>query len=432
MRHIPRLSETDAGQQWTRQFEEGPDRTAAAELLDAMLLLDSEQVADSQRLGIEQLFSQRHTGFSSRRKPIALYAEREFAERTVFSSTVKADKGGRPRLRADGPKSVKAVSPRRGAARVGSEGPTAFVISQMVERHPTRYLNHPGPSSIRKRNASVIAIVTDLIGSGTRISNLLEKFWRVPTIRAWWSLGWIRFAVIGCAATKVGLQLVRNHRSQPVVITQYTVPTIEDFEPAQAKRWEELIQNYGPEEGRGAEAVGFAGVSALVAFTYRIPNNTPAIVHASGGGWRSLYHGPVPQTTKSAFLPLSDEQKLENSVEASGLRLRSAQSAEETKLLLVLAAVRGRVTRHSLTELSERSFLATKEVDDALLLARKLNLLSDTGRLTDNGHAFLQASIKRQVRGKEVPTNEKPYYPWSLREPRVLTSSVRRSSERPR
>jgi hypothetical protein len=84
MRRIPRLSETADGQNWVRQFAEGPDRAAAVELLDAMLLLDGEQVADSQRAGIEQLFA--------RRKPIALYAEREFAESAIFSSSKTADK----------------------------------------------------------------------------------------------------------------------------------------------------------------------------------------------------------------------------------------------------------------------------------------------------------------------------------------------------
>jgi hypothetical protein len=432
MRRIPRLSETADGQKWVKQFAEGPDRAAAAELLDAMLLLDGEQVADSQRAGIEQLFARRFTGFSPRRKPIALYAEREFAESAIFSSSKIADKKGRVRLRADGPKSVKAISPRRGSARVGSEGPTAFVISQMVERTGSRYLNHPGPESVRKRNVSVIAIVTDLIGSGTRVTTMLNKFWRVPTIRAWWSLGWVRFGVVSSAATKPGLEKVLNHRTRPEVIAEYTVPTLEDFEAGLAIRWRELIQNYGPPAGRGADAGGFAGTSALIAFTYRIPNNTPSIVHQSGGGWRALYTGPVPQSAKTAFLPLSEEENLENSVEAAGLELTSPQSVEETKLLLVLSAMRARISRDSRLELSERAYLSATDVEAALQLATSLDLLSLNGRLTDKGHLFLQSSLKKEKPGKEVPTNEEPYYPWSLREPRVHAPSVRRSSERPR
>jgi hypothetical protein len=432
MRRIPRLSETADGQKWAQQFADGPDRAAAKELLDAMLLLDGEQVADSQRAGIEQLFARRYTGFSPRRRPIALYAEREFAESSIFSSSKTVDKKGRVRLRADGPKSVKAISPRRGSARVGSEGPTAFVISQMVERNGRRYLNHPGPKSIRKRNVSVIAIVTDLIGSGTRITGLLDKFWRVPTIRAWWSLNWIKFAVVSSAATKPGLERVRHHRTQPEVIAEYTVPTFEDFEAGPAIRWRELIQNYGPPAGRGADAGGFAGTSALIAFTYRIPNNTPAIIHQSGGGWQALYTGPVPHSAKPAFLPLSEEENLENSVEAAGLELISPQSVEETKLLLVLSAIRGRASRDSRLELSERAYLSAADVDAALQLATSLDLLSPSYRLTDKGHSFLESSLKKEQPRKEVPTNQDPYYPWSLREPRLLAPSVRRSSERPR
>ena len=70
----------------------------------------------------------------------------------------------------------------QGSSRVGSEGPGAFLLSQATEFAPGIFLNGPGPDRIRRHQASLIAIVTDFIGSGTRIQLMLDKFMKVPTV----------------------------------------------------------------------------------------------------------------------------------------------------------------------------------------------------------------------------------------------------------
>ena len=39
----------------------------------------------------------------------------------------------------------------------------------------------------------------------------------------------------------------------------------------------------------------------LVAFNYRFPNNTPALLHQSTSTWRALYDGPAPDDLRPAF-----------------------------------------------------------------------------------------------------------------------------------
>jgi hypothetical protein len=58
MRRRTFLSKTAAGRAWLGQFA-NTDQSAAAELLDAMLLLDAEQVASAQRSGLEELVAER-------------------------------------------------------------------------------------------------------------------------------------------------------------------------------------------------------------------------------------------------------------------------------------------------------------------------------------------------------------------------------------
>lgn len=427
MRHAPRLSETEAGRAWVQQFKGSPDMKAAAEMLDAMMLLDGEQVSEAQRFGIDQLKTHLPLGRPSKKKFIALYAEREFSERAIFQSEWTVDKKGKLHFRAVKPKSVKAVAPRRGSSRVGSEGSGAFVISQMVEKRPGRFLNHPGPQAIRRRGVAMIGIVTDFIGSGTRICTMLDKFWQVPSIRAWWSLGWIQFGVVAAAGTKAGLERVTSHKTRPNVFTQYLAPTVDTAEPAQAARWNELVNNYGPAGGRGSSALGFGETKALVAFSYRLPNNTPAIIHKSGGGWRALYAGPIQQESKQAFLPLSEEERIANSLESAGMTIDPTVKSAEARIVLILTAIRGRLRKGAVVELAERTGLTIKDVKDAVALANKQGFLSSKKRLTDKGHAFVEASLRSKTRQKIIPSNKEPYYPWSLRVPKVAPSASRPS-----
>ena len=209
------LSQTATGRQWLEQFD-STDRSAAAALLDTILLLDAEQVASAQRAGLEELVTERHGRRGIPRRKVALYAEREIAETAVFVSELRSDRIGKLRHRAIGPNRLAPVAPRRGSARVGSEGPAAFVIAQVVERWHRIFINHPGPNIIRKQHAGMIAIVTDFVGSGSRVASMLDKFWRVPSVRSWWSLGWMEFRVIAAAGTTAGIDVVRNHRTRPV------------------------------------------------------------------------------------------------------------------------------------------------------------------------------------------------------------------------
>src|SRR6266851_9210725 len=49
---------------------------------------------------------------------------------------------------------------------------------------------------------------------------MLDKFWAVPTVRSWFSRGWISFKVVAAVGTREGLQAVRNHRVAPEVLVQ--------------------------------------------------------------------------------------------------------------------------------------------------------------------------------------------------------------------
>jgi hypothetical protein len=379
------------------------------------MLLSEDDVAAAIRSQLHSLALRR----SGRRHKVALYTEREFAESTIFKSAPTADRHGKIRIRAYGNRGPQAVQPTRGRSRVGSEGWTAFLISQAVEASRTIYLNHPGPDRIRRHKVGLIAIVTDFIGSGGRVNTMLDKFLRVPSVRSWLSNRWINFAVVAAAATSDGMAQVSRHRSKPTLYVCHVVPSLATFaDQATARAWKRLTLIYGPRSGRGAGPQGYQDGGALVAFSYRTPNNTPLLLHERDNGWSPLFQGPPSDDMRPAFglPPLGVRVSL--AATATGQGLAADLSAEEGRVILVLRAIRGRWLPKQEVGFAERTGLTVPEVLGAKARAQALGLLTAEGRLTDDGQKLVRAGSKTERRRPDIPTRTEPYYPLVLRAPR--------------
>src|SRR6266480_4586309 len=106
MRNLLRLSKSETGLKWLAQFH-GNDQPLAAMLLDAILLLNEEQVSAALRKQLDILAKTR----KGKRKRVALYVEREFAGEKFFDEALIADRNGRMRRRAVGASGPAAVKP---------------------------------------------------------------------------------------------------------------------------------------------------------------------------------------------------------------------------------------------------------------------------------------------------------------------------------
>ena len=424
----PKLSNTTTGQTWLAQFVQ-PDRGTAATMLDALLLLNEEEVSATIR-GLLQNLAAERTG---PRRRVALYAEREFPEKQAFKVQRISDKNGIVRRRAVGRSGPAAVKPVRGSARVGSEGLVAFIISQAVAAWPRIYVNQPGPDRIRSTRHPIGAfvVVTDFIGSGIRIRTMLNKFWNVPSVRAWVSRGWVEFMVVAAAGTSKGIENVRAHRLRPRVLVTHVAPTIFKVSDKRLRKaWRKLICSYGPKNASRAARYGFHRSGALVAFNYRIPNNTPILFHQSASGWKALYTGPAPEDLRAAFGLETQEQRVARAAATIGIKLAPRLAIPEAQTVLTLSAVRGRWRRGAETAIAEMTGLTVPELIIIRRRARKAGLLTTDGRLTDAGQANLRAGTRSERKRPDIPTSIEPYYPISLRVPRGQ-SSVRRPQGRP-
>lgn len=386
-------------------------------MLDAMLLLNEEQVSTAVRGALDKIAR----GARHRDKRIALYAEREFPQSAIFSFEPLPDRDGKLRRRAVGRSGPPAVKPIRGRSRVGSEGLVAFLASQQKDAWPKVFMNHPGPDLLRGKTAPAgeVIVLTDFIGSGSRVRSMLEKFWAVPTVRSWVSRRLLKFRVVAAAATNSGLIKVRSHRLRPEVVSEWISPIVDwATSPSWYFAWRNLMDTYGPPDGRGSGRYGFGGEAALIAFSYRIPNNTPAIIHQSEGAWRALYDGPIPPTLSALFGVRTIAQIIEEAASGNGIVLLPSLTEEERNMVVVLSLLRGRWHRGSETALAARSGMAVPPLMDVLRAALTKALITDTGRLTDKGYAFLEAGGVRERKTPVIATTKQPYYPEALRVPR--------------
>ena len=414
MTALDKMSESASALRWIGQFKP-LDRRDAASLIDRLDLMNETQVAEA--------ISQQLEAMNTVSGRVALYAEREIAQATAFPVETYTDAHGQPRQRAVPNAAFKAVSPRRGTTRVGSEGWMAFLISQAIKANP-RFVNHPAPRQYLSTNAKnrirQIVIVTDFIGSGDRIRTMIDKFWRVPTFAAWWSRGYVRFHIVAAAGTSVGITRIKSHPCKPTVGVTKVVPTLIGPSPRRwAARWLSLVDRYGKAHGKPR---GHAETAALVAFEYGMPNNVPAVLGEKFTGWKPFYKGRAPNDLRSFFgLPRTRAELLRGAVEntwglfkhALDFRARRRDRAEMPAFLL---ALRGRWHKDAEIEVAERSGLPTDDVRRLRDVALAAGWMNDRGRVTESGRKLLKAgTVMRKEVSKTVVGSTALYYPSSLR-----------------
>lgn len=172
------ISQIEFARAWLEQFP-ATERATAARLADAVMLVSHDALYRGLRLLLDETLGARDEADAER--PIALYAERavetrksknEYGWETV---AVPPFFPGAEKGRATG-SGVTPVLIDPDDQEVGSEGAIANFITSYQRLHRDSVLSHPGPDALRDGRASHIVIVTDFIGSGKRVSEMVDAF----------------------------------------------------------------------------------------------------------------------------------------------------------------------------------------------------------------------------------------------------------------
>lgn len=190
-------------------------------MVDEIMLVSRDDFAR----GVTGLIDTVLAGRSLAQRPIALFAERdvekddELNPLPYFPSTGKG--------RATGP-GVPPIVANPDDQEIGSEGLLANLITAYQRNRKNDVVSHPGPDTMRARKVERIVIVTDFIGSGKRVWEMLEAFRRVATLRSWRSYKRIEFVVVAYSGTSVGLAHIATSKLKPKVLLVTACPTLSD------------------------------------------------------------------------------------------------------------------------------------------------------------------------------------------------------------
>lgn len=403
------LSKTQLGLKWLAAFKDENERETAALLMDEILLVNRDELIRGLRQEIEKIIRNRNDS----KRPIALFAERAVPKLAgVIQPYFPNSRTGR----ASGP-SLPPLSIDAPYEGMGSEGVIANLITDLARHHGSSILDHPGPDIMRSKKPSHIIVVTDFIGSGKRVNEMLEAFRAVATLRSWRSYKRISFHVVSYSGTDEGVRIVKSNRLKPTVLPVIGCPTIFNiFKGAKLSQICDLCRHH---PSNHKHPLGYMHGGALIAFAHGMPNNAPPILHSKVNGWKPLFRG---RSTSGAELEFPLDAKETVSERATRLlRIRNAEKHLSSitgkrwvATMMILAAIEAGAK--SISSLSARSGLTLSHVEEVLSYTRIARWTTSKNALTRLGREELALLRRRRKRTPVLPKTGSPfYYPTQLR-----------------
>ncbi|MEL1262861.1 phosphoribosyltransferase-like protein [Pseudoxanthomonas putridarboris] len=441
---------TSAASLWLQQFRDEREHVLAREMLGKFRLVThseldtglSQALLDLAKNEVVAVFVERaipkrsivkrvtcpartSNGHANVGKPVT-YSYRVTAPAKMYKEAkVKMPGDKKSRLRAKGAALAPVDAPRRDQQEVGSEGILATIATGAARGSHGRLLVHPSAEEMRKSQVRRVVILTDFIGSATRVRSMLQSLWRVRTIRAWHNLGLIRFCIVAFSATKRGAKLVRSLRTKPDLIVVSGCPTIATaFKGSKREAVRGLCRRRSPSAKR---ALGFGDAEVLMAFEHSCPNNAPAIFieesKRKSDPWFPLFPARRTRDVFTQGLRMRRQDRVRLALEAlkfSGIaQSKPFRRSDESRQngVIVLAALRQ--GRRDISELAGTTGLSVQDLGQALERIQADGLADPQCRLTPQGHGLLR-DLSRPPRPGPKPIaagNPVGYHPKQLRSP---------------
>lgn len=397
-------------EQWLTNFEK-EHQSAARLLFDGLDLVSEDQV----RNGLSETIERLSTSLAG---PIVFLPVRELGKDTSYFAL--GNQSQTPEI----------LAPR---GEHGSEAIIANVVTGQLRRKHTPFLANPSIDSMRHSRVRTLLLVTDFAGSGDQIINFERNVARNPTIASWRSRKWIEIHALVYAATTSAIKRLHEHFGKNQTHVFKACRSFDDCGWSQDERGavELLCESYGPRRRRRGSRnfgpYGYKNTQGMMAFSYSVPNNLPAILTGRGRphhkhDWQMLFEGRVvPQELRTLFGDASPEARLHRSLKAARQEQLAKGSwaavagTEASRVLLVLAAMSRRPQR--IDQVMAITGLASIEIVQIARCLRNWGLVGENLHLTDAGRKELHHA--RTLKLLDPPpllhANEEPYYPRQLR-----------------
>ncbi|WP_233968158.1 phosphoribosyltransferase-like protein [Pectobacterium polaris] len=414
-----KLIYTQQGEKWLNQFDE-LDREAAKLLLNSLTLVSHTEF----RRNLENLIMEASAKVDG---PVGLYAIRELEKQSDegFLSTRVIPFFEQSILSKDG-KSVNSVE---ATSDQGSEAIVAQIIRQFSKANPNKILNHPSKEQLRFHQCDSLIFIDDYIGSGRRVYEFIDAFWRDKTIVSWLSTKHIKIQVVAYSATEKGMAQLGSLKAKPELVIYRDSPTFKTL-PIKSERRDALLhlcEKYGRKALKKRKHVwwGFnKGMSSLI-FEHGCPNNTPAILWATedkNGEWIGIFpNRTIDSTTVSVFpFEIVRGDAVQTLHDVGQLRLaKSGALTRRGKLGILILVVLGLVAKgqRKRSAISYATGLNQKDCDLLLSKCIKWKFISPEIRITPQGLSELSAAKNTSISLKNpLAVGSDYYYPRQLRE----------------
>lgn len=410
MEHIE-LRETKAAQAWIEQFDPA-DRPIASLLLESLIFVDPTELDR----GIQHVVRE---NLGEQGRPVALYAVREAPKLPPDahreSRKVRIEKPYfDPDDDAIGPDAVQS------GAGVGSEGAFAHLIRDLAKKFGA--LDHPSIGEMRSKKCSRIILVDDIIGSGKRTGEFVDRFCDHKSIRSWLSLHYVQIVVATYAGVDKQRARLARHRFVSDAVCHQLIQQGRGFwTDHQRSHIRGLCRKYAPATSRPRLPLGFREAFTCIVFEHKCPNTAPAILWAEKKGkWKAPFGGR-PGLDESAWpVPVDRTRRDSMFLEAIGQKKLSAIDWQEhfsgpgRLRVLLLAAVAKKL--HGPEVLSEYVEVSVARAAALIEECRKLGWIDATPRITRAGIRVLD-HVRRLglLDDEEVELKTEFYFPRTLR-----------------
>lgn len=415
-----KLIYTKQGERWLSQFD-ALDQETAKLLLNSLTLVSHTEF----RRNLEALILDVSTKIAG---PVALYAVRElkkepdkgqlFSSHVVpfFDQVTKSNNG----------KNVNSIGV---SSDQGSEAIVAQIIRQLSKANPKKILNHPSKEELRTQRCDSLMFIDDYIGSGQRVSDFIDAFWRDRTIASWLSSKHIKIQVVAYSATAQGLRHLEFLKASPELIIYRDSATFITL-PIKVERREallELCEKYGRKALKGRKHFwwGYQKSMSSLVFEHGCPNNTPAILwdpDDKEGKWIGIFPNRTVDTiTASVFPPeivCGDPIQTLHDVGQTRLARSGALMRRGTvgTLILVVLGLIAKGQRKRST-ICYATGLNSKDYELLLSKCIKWKFLTPERRITPRGLSELSAAKQISFSPKgNLAVGSDYYYPRQLRE----------------
>ncbi|MEV3819075.1 hypothetical protein RI537_23570 [Aeromonas salmonicida] len=418
-KYCPRqLIYTKQGEDWLNQFDELDQETAKL-LLNSLTLVSHTEF----RRSLEELILETSKKVAG---PIGVYAIRELKKINIGSHLRQVIPFFEQIIISEDGKTVNSVG---ATSDQGSEAIVAQIIRQLSKANPQKILNHPSKEVLRAKRCDSLIFVDDYIGSGQRVSDFIDAFWRDKTIVSWLSSKHIKIQVVAYSATEKGLCHLERLKARPELFIYRDSPTIKTL-PIKQELKEALFslcEKYGRKifKKRRNMWFGFNGGMSSLIFEHGCPNNTPVILWATedkSEKWIGIFPNRTVDTTTVSVFPFEiargDTIKTlrdigQTRLAKSGALTRRGELGALVLLVLGLIA-KGQRKRSAI---SYATGLNSKECDLLLSKCIKWEFLSHERRITPRGLSELSAAKNMSFSLKgSLAVGSDYYYPRQLRE----------------